>query len=690
MEPTRAKFRTLLAANPNYFGTAPGLVDFPVVVEQSFNTSYEALTCVSYSPRLDRLEATLIVKRPTGYAGDLCTSGSYEFVRFYIDYGSGWQDAGPAGVNVHDIPIGHDCHKDPTHPLVYVVGVDHQPRRDWCGNPVLPRVRAILSWNVMPPAGQPDWHPVWGDRHECNVQISPRRWFVKDVIAKLPSDAVKKLELPPLELIEVPTPPLPDPPPLPDTPIEYLAKLYQQVEVPPHRFALPHIAKTISASADADQLATVAVSAKDAGIELAPLLDTIDQTSGNTAYEELECLGLEHQNNADRLVATFNVKLPYGYSGPPCTAGSTEYVAFWADWDNDCKFEYLGTVETNLHDYQQLPKGGLCYAAVLPVDVNAIRKNCKTPVLRRVRAVLSWGAKPSTTDPNLLPTWGNRLDTHVQIAPGTPYDGTAKFVIVGGVATDEIDNTTGLTKPVAHLAVNGTPLDARGCPFAGAVVLHGPTDPALKNTVYRIMVTNTPGGTPFPLTGAFPTVTGDGHFVSRTPGPGGWTTWLGWQDNTTGVLGSFPTSGDAVWKIELELQGGTIADTRFVQLDNTLNGASVDPNNVADLELDTLGDCEVKPGWVTGRFRAADTHFRRWDIAVLGGPGGVPSLPTGVADPALAHEVATGGWHGFKVDLSALPPCGYVVQLSASDRAVVDSASTGRAVHVQRGLCLRP
>src|SRR3954464_1251561 len=110
VEPTRARFRSLLAANPNYFGTAPGLGQFPVVVEQSSNTAYEELTCVSYSPRLDRIEATFAVKRTYGYAGDLCTTGSQEFVRFYLDYGSGWQDAGPAGVNVHDIPVGQDCH----------------------------------------------------------------------------------------------------------------------------------------------------------------------------------------------------------------------------------------------------------------------------------------------------------------------------------------------------------------------------------------------------------------------------------------------------------------------------------------------------------------------------------------------------------------------------------------------------
>lgn len=697
IEPTRTKFRALLAANPNYFGTAPDLVDFPVVSEQSFNTAYEELTCVSYSPKLDRLEATFIVKRPYGYSGDLCTNGSYEYVRFYVDYGTGWQDAGPASVNVHDIPVGEDCHGDRTHPLAYVCGVDHQPQRDWCGRPVLPRVRAILSWNLMPPPNQPDWAPPWGNRHECNVQIRPRRRRLPDIVAKIPPEILKELELPDIELLEVPESPIPDPGPLAELPLAEVAKRYEGTEVPQHRFALPFVAKAMVSSGDATQLASESVSAKLAGVSLQDVLDAIETDSGNTTYEELECLGLEHQSNSDRLVATFDVKLPSGYSGPPCSAGSVEYVAFWADWDDDCEFEYLGTVETNVHDYTRLPNGGLCYAAVLPVDVSDLRRSCREPVLRRVRAVLSWGVPPSTTDPNEVPYWGNRLDTHVQIAPGRPYDGTARFTIVGGVPAAEIDTGTGLTMSVAHLAVNGLPLDSRGCPFAGRVTLHGPTDPALAGSTYRVLLTNlSAGGGTVPLTNGFKTVGGLGQTLPSpagfwTPGANGWTPWLGWQQNTTGVLGWFDTTGNDLWRIDLEVLGGGIVDTKFVQLDNTLNAQSVDPDNTADLQLNVAGQCEVSAGVVTGTFVARDRHFGSWGISVHGGPSsGFPPPPPAVATPPLPNtsQTPTSG-RAFELDLSALPPCGYTVRLAVSDRAIVNSASTGRAVHVERGLCIR-
>ena len=696
VQPTRSKLRSLLAANPNYFGTAPGLGDFPVIEEQSFNTFYEELTCVSYSPRLDRLEATLIVKRPNGYAGDLCSNGSHEYVRFYLDYGAGWQDAGVAGVNVHDIAVGADCHEDKTHPLAYVCGLDHRPRRDWCGAPVLPRVRAILSWNLVPPPNQPDWVAPWGNRHECNVQIQPRRRRLSDFLDKIPQDVLDKLEIPPIELLEVPENPIPDPGPLAEVPLSYLAKAYERAEVPEHRFALQHVAKAIESPGDAAQLASEAVSAQLAGISIQKVIDTLESDSGNTTYEELECLGLESNANVERLVATFHVKQPFGYSGGPCTRGSTEYVAFWADWDDNCEFEYLGTIETNVHDYAKLPDGGLCYAAVLPVDVNGFRKRCKEPVLRRVRAVLSWGVPPSTTDPNKVPYWGNRLDTHVQIAPGDPYDGNARFTIVGGVPAAEIAST-GLTMSVAHLAVNGFTLDPRGCPFAGRVTLHGPTDPALAGSTYRIHLTNLTTGATMPLVNGFKTIDGYGHTLPAgpaywTPAADGSMNWLDWTQNTTGVLGWFDTSGNDRWKIELELVGSGIVDTKFVQLDNTLNGAgSADPNNAAELGLDVAGNCDVQAGVVTGTFVARDLHFGSWGLSVHGGPSSGFTLTTAAAaSPPLAHDTETPlGGRAFSWDLSELPPCGYTVRLSVSDRAVVDSAWTGRSRSVERGLCIR-
>ena len=690
----------LLAANPNYFGTAPELGDFPVVAPQKFNRTYEQLTCVSYSPRLDRLEATFIVKLPTGYSGGLCTPGSYEHVRFYIDYGAGWEDAGLASVNVHDIPVATDCHKDRTHPLAYTCGVDHQPRRDWCGRPVLPRVRAILSWSAMPPAGQPDWPAPWGNRLDCNVQILPRRRSFLDLLKVIPKDIATGLKLPPIEQLEVPESPVPDPGPLALVPLAELAESYKQAEVPEHRFALPHMAKAIAASADQLQLTSAAVSAKAAGISLQNVLDTLEKdaatrptrsSSASASSSRAAATGWSPPSTSARPAATRAGRARRGApstsrSGPTGTTTASSSISAPSRPTSTTTPSCRTAVSVTRRSCRSISAG--CGSA------------CERPVLRHVRAVLSWGAPPSTTDPELVPHWGNRVDTHVQIAPGRPYDGTARFVIVGGVPAAEIDPATGLTRPVAHLAVNGSPLDARGCPFAGLITLHGPTDPALVGSTYRVLVTQ-------PHDGRHADAVHERLQDRRRPradaaepvheldaGSGRLAAVAGWMENTTGVLGWFTPSGEDRWQIDLEVLGIGIVDTKFVQLDNTLNmSGTTDPVNAADLQLDFAGNCDVRPGVITGRFVARDRHFGSWGLSVQGGPSsGFPTPPPAVTTPLPqlpATSETTLAGRTFEYDLSALPPCGYTVTLTVSDRAIVNSATAGRSGSVSRGLCIR-
>ncbi len=113
-----------------------------------------------------------------------------------------------------------------------------------------------------------------------------------------------------------------------------------------------------------------------------------------------------------------------------------------------------------------------------------------------------------------------------------------------------------MTLPIAHIAYNGATLDGRGCPFAGLVTVHGPNDPALVGTTYRLLVRNvTAGGSSHPILDAFyaSPVVGPGYWI--TPGAGGWTSWPTWNTNQLGTLGYFYTTGDDLWEIELEVMG---------------------------------------------------------------------------------------------------------------------------------------
>jgi len=732
VELSRSRFRTLIAANPNHFGTLQGsqLAELfsPIELKQ-YDTRYEEIGCVAYSPELDRLEATIVIKQPAGYGSGPCGQGSVEHVRFFVDFGSGWVDAGVAATRVHDLPLGHDCADQPDHPYTHVVGVVLTPLRKFCASPVLPRVRAILSWQDEPTAGDPNYIPVWGEVQDDHIQIRPRRrFFPSDILDVLqpvlqidPSviDELIDVDLLPVPIPEPdpigpvalnpqPLPPGPDPDPVPFG-IERLRRIYSKdklnvlakraiddkvarlamEEVPPHRFAAADVSQVLSGVTPSSSLAAASIAVKDIGIDWTSLVELLADGKGDTTYEELECLGLD--NRAGQLVSTFRVKRPTGFSGPPCSAGSKEYVAFWADLEDDCEYRYLGTVEVSAHDYITMPASGLSYAAILPLDVNAYRRLCTEPGLHRVRAVLSWNTPPSTTDPDAVPHWGNRVDTHVHVLPGRGYDGVARLSIVGGVDTDEINGATGVTLPVAHIAYNGAVLDSRGCPFAGRVTVHGPNDPALVGTSYRLLVRNvTAGGTAHPVLDQFyvSPVVGPGSWV--TPGAGGWTWWPTWNANQLGTLGYVNTSGDDLWEIELEVAGAGVVDTQRVQLDNTLNAASVDPANAAHLAFDpgqlSAMNCGkfTKGMTITGTFDARDTWFASWSFSLSPFPIPAGALTTSV--PFTTSEAPAGST--WSLDTSALGPCGYVLRLNSADRAIIDSVTTGRSVPVELGFCI--
>jgi hypothetical protein len=84
----RNNMKALLLANPNYFGNLKDS-EFNPVLSIVGNTAYEDIGCVGYNPQLTRLEAVVYINQTTGYDGDVCSSGSQEFVRFYLSYDGG-------------------------------------------------------------------------------------------------------------------------------------------------------------------------------------------------------------------------------------------------------------------------------------------------------------------------------------------------------------------------------------------------------------------------------------------------------------------------------------------------------------------------------------------------------------------------------------------------------------------------
>ena len=143
------------------------------VLRVSGNTDYESLSFVGYHPQQARLEAVVDLHHPSGYGTDICGPGSPEYVRFYLSFNNGatWHDQGSATFQAHNIPKGVEGRKR----LGYAVSLTVDPKKKICFLNSSIRVRAILSWNDPPPADQPHWAPVWGNRCEADIQVVSRR-----------------------------------------------------------------------------------------------------------------------------------------------------------------------------------------------------------------------------------------------------------------------------------------------------------------------------------------------------------------------------------------------------------------------------------------------------------------------------------------------------------------------------------
>ena len=646
------------------------------VAANSGNTYYEQIQSVSYNPDLQLLEAIVSTKRDSGYNGNLCTTGSYAFVRFYLNYGSGWQDQGYSTVNEHDIPTGTDCTKNPEKPLSYSASLKITPKTNKCSVHVLPQIRAVLEWNTIPPANDPNYSSVWGNTVDDYIQIKP----VSEFIIKTPIfGQVVQLTLlhPTLKLADaaklvpggekaleeskatVTTQPLE---------LSKLAELYKgSKEVSAARFGLQQTLPLLKSYDTAAVAKNIDIWNK-LGIDFNTVLAELGETNANVTYEQLESIGLDY--NLEQFVASFRVKQSAGYSGDLCTSGSLEYVAFWADWNNNCQWEYVGTTGVNVHDINDIPKEGLSYAAVLPFDFNTVRRLCSNPEVVKIRAVLSWGVAPSVTDANQLDYWGNRLDAYIQVKPGVGSGVLAPlFNIIGGIPVNQVSDINGLTIPGAKFALNQVAVNDYSA-FGGIIVIQGPSFVGYK---YRIRVTDLStlasyyvnndfvavGWLNVPPYVQYTTVSADSNFYYD---------YQTFDKNTDNVLARFSPGTNDLLQIDLEIEGVAGTFTKYIQMDNL--------SPMVKLQVDDMGNCSFyKVGdIITGSFLAYDAHLLSYSLVSSFG-GSV----NGTSNFSGNFSFPTAG---------TTSPCGKI-SLTAYEKTIYDSAWTNNSSYTEQIICLQ-
>lgn len=709
----RLNVRSLLLANPNYFGTLKGS-KLKAVKAFSGNTSYEQLMCVGFHPQLSQLEAVVHVKQNAGYSENLCNGGSPEYVRFYTssDGGATWRDEGMASFHAFNVPGPR--------PLEYAVSMGINPQRRFCFSENILKVRAILSWNVPPTPNTPDYIPIWGNVVNVDVLVDPRTlwtWpdFVLDAKLQLPTPLLKALDK--AEPFELKT--------QEETPLAELSAAYAKADVPGHRFLYPMLSQAnfgvASGAASLNLDAGIVKSLADLKIDISKLIEAIAQTDGNTSFEEMNCVGYDPNNDA--LTAVIKVKKSSGYSGSLCSTGSREYVAFWVDWGDGAGWTYEGTSSVRVHDISSIPAGGLHYGVFEALGSAKRRKACwQGPVTAKVRAILSWQTPPSTTDPNWVPTWGNREETTIQLNPGALADDFRPMLeSVAGVPVCSVNQATGMTGAIYTQ------------PFGGVITISGliPSAPDIstpdaQKLRYRVRVRKlSPLGAWQTLDNDFgisvieriglglPTqysitqqVDADGFYIYREDmnvGGAGWrlvqnrvlAQWIT-ADPMTGMYEVMVEAKDPVTNIVYSAQaigcsdGSTRTNVR-VRLDEKRpdvglaltgfqrGGGAIQPSQVCDTLL--VGDI------LHGTYSISDEHAGGFSMTVEPAAmanGAVPS-PGSKTYPVLPTLGENGTW---TLDTGGMEPCGYVIRFHAHDRTIVNGGGPWRN-ETFIGFCLR-
>jgi hypothetical protein len=169
----------------------PGIKIDPNITDLIFpktdgDISFEELRCIGLDPNApDTLVGIIRLKKSSGFSGGPCTDGSREYVTFWADFdGDGTLETclGTASVRVYDLPNIPAGGVD----VSVHLPVDLSLHRQRCElGPKVVRVRAILSWQSVPPCANPNHVPTWGNREETLVLITPGEAAVPGKIAIL-------------------------------------------------------------------------------------------------------------------------------------------------------------------------------------------------------------------------------------------------------------------------------------------------------------------------------------------------------------------------------------------------------------------------------------------------------------------------------------------------------------------------
>ena len=652
-------------------------------------THWEELECLGFNPELSRVEAIVNIKQSNGYSGNLCSLGSPEFVRFFIDYhdGNGFEDLGISSFRAFDIS---EAPAGPQHPLSYMVSktIDTSKHKKFCNQEVLATLRAVLSWNTIPSTNAKT-KPLYGNVLDAEIVLKPFQFTfpIKPILVNpnLPvfNDFVdiqkKEMEV----KMDVPT------------------FLKQNIEkgISPGRAVSQLMA--LSAESNSETILTQLqdLDLNDIDINIDDLVLELGNKDFNVGFEEIESIGLNTAQ--DTLGAIINIKKPSGYSGNLCKKGSLEYVSFFADFNNNGVFEkYLGTSFVKVNDIASIPSDGLKYAVFLKSDFSKYLKKCTSPQVVRIRAILSWATPPDASNPEQSVVWGNRMDALVQLRPKKGNQ-TSIIYSVGNVSVDNISPTTNLAYPGNDSRKNNRPWGAN-------IMIKGGIDNSGTpgTTKYRVEYSQN-GIDFFPVTlkqtirtisFSNPINPFQTHVLES---PDGWFPYLA-NHNANNlvviqnqVLANWPShafEGKYFLRVGFT-KSDPIANPASInyssvikiQLDNRRFRVDNTPNNSLDLNFDidmTIegGVCKTyeQGAEMNGKVKVRDRYYGGYDLSIqpssqiINTAGLINYAPGAILNNSSDSEFGPLS-EDFMVDTSKLNKCGYTLRLRGYERAILNN-----------------
>jgi hypothetical protein len=698
----REGFKELLLINPNIFGHFPHL-GLPKQIDPAVNSSYEEIECVSYNPQNQQLRAVIKMKQAAGYGGNVCSDGSIEYVRFFVDYNNdgNWVDEGLATTNLHSLGFKED--------LCYGVNLRITPdKRRLCTEAVLPKVRAILSWNQEPTPGDPNYQPYWGDIREAYIQIAPISF--KPVFPGLPV----KSKLPKLTSLLESTPFVEELGKTEKISLGTLLKTYDK-NVDHNRSAITAVSDILKTKSAVSVSAFKSLSAYKINVE--SVLDFIKNSKFNTQYEELACVALNRE--LDELHGAIHITRPYGYMGNLCTKGSREYIAFYMDFGSG--WEYMGTTSVRVHDITTIPKDGLWYNAFLPVNLLPHQKDACVAGIAKVRGILSWNQVPPPNDPDYVAPWGDWEECLVEVKPLPKgvTQGMPKPLLesLGGIQVTAINQTSGLAtgQSVIVPAIN-----ANNSPFDGSLILAGMLPFAPENEPYEIHL-KYPGAADFVKWSVPFTI----HLLSWNAGTGQYSGANIQQTpdsnnrflyrNNSNPMTFKKVVGDVMAVITSSFEGKhQVKIVRPLAIDPNLRESEtitfyVEKSNVevnisldlpAAAPADGCEDCLcgdfIAGNLITGTFSWSGSYFGAVSLGLEpvcsanNRPVFVQMLSDGdiTNDSQIVYPLSIAG-NTWQLDTTGMCRCGYVVRLYGSNRTIMHSSYIGKHDTDSVGFCLR-